>query len=92
MPCSYFKAVGGFILIAGPAPTVIQAVAGGACLAAITLFYLLVDPFTSSHARSPGLLGVLEVEREIGGCLLLSCAVGMSLGWDLGPEGRRSRR
>lgn len=34
MPCSYFKAVGGFILIAGPAPTIIQLLLGAFVAAA----------------------------------------------------------
>lgn len=47
MPCSYFKAVWGFILIAGPAPTVIQLLLG-AFVAAASL--PLVDPVLS-HQR-----------------------------------------
>lgn len=34
MPCSYFKAVWGFILIVGPAPTVIQLLLGAFAAAA----------------------------------------------------------
>lgn len=47
MPCSYFKAVWGFILIAGPALSVIQLLLG-AFVAAGSL--LLVDP-VPSHPR-----------------------------------------
>lgn len=60
MPCSYFKAVWGFILIAGPAPTVMQLLLGHSWLLPPTP--LRVDP-DSSHQGPRSALEVVVGDK-----------------------------